>query len=377
MSILISLVGTIIFAHYLTEKDFGIYRYLVSLSVLFGSFTLTGVGQAIMQASAKNDTWYLKHGNHRTRYYNFIASGIAILGSLYYTYQANYLLAWGCGLIAILQPSSIYFLNALAFLHGQKKFKEATFLQASRSLLITLTSIFTVLITQNILMLICAYLGSQAIAGIISRHKNEKTVIANNIENTPAKYDNIANHASLRNIIVGTASRLDSIIVFQQLGAASLATYTISTLLPEHIKGALKNLPTLLIPRFSNRENADRPNFTHRSIQGLLLLSLFTVLVIILIPILYSVIFPKYPQAIIYTQLLALAFPASIYHIHLSWLQTQRKEKALYYSNVLTSAFQVLATFLLVTTYGILGAVIAKVATNYVQLLTAMYYTKK
>jgi O-antigen/teichoic acid export membrane protein len=378
LTILISLVGTIIFAHYLTATDFGIYRYLISLGVLFGSFTLTGVGQAILQSAARGDTWYYTIGNRRTSQFNLISSAIALCGAIYYLYNDNHTLAIGCALIALLQPSSIYFLNALAFLHGQKKFKEATFLQASRSLLITISSIIAVLLTSNVVILIAVFLGSQAIAGMVSRLQTHQMANRTAPEGTAlVRYDQIATHTSLRNIIVGSAARLDSVIVFQQLGAASLATYTIATLLPEHIKGALKNLPTLLIPRFSNRTEGSVPNLKHRTMQGLVILSLFTGMVIAIVPYLYSFIFPKYPEAVFYTQLLALSFPASVYHIHLSWLQTQSEEKLLYYTNVFTSVFQIITTLVGVLFFGLVGAVVAKIATHYMQLLSVVFYTPK
>lgn len=377
LTIIISMVGTIIFAHYLTANDFGIYRYLISLAVLFGSFSLTGVGQAILQAAAKHDTWYYAFGNRRTARFNLISSSIALSAAAYYAIFDNYLLAIGCVLIALLQPISIYFLNALAFLHGQKKFKEATYLQTTRSFFITLSSIAAVLITHDVLILIMVFLGCQAIAGYVSWRHTRRTVPESPEPAKLARYHSIAIHTSLRNIIVGTAARLDAVIVFQQLGAASLATFTIATLLPEHIKGAFKNLPTLLIPRFSSRTEIDAPHLAKHSLKGFVLLTVFTGIVILIVPYLYEIIFPKYPEAALYTQILALAFPASIYHIHQSWLQTQKAEKALYSANVLTSGFQIIATFLGITFFGLLGAVGAKVATNYVQLFTLMYYTRK
>lgn len=378
LTLIITFVGTVIFAHYLTATDLGIYRYIVSLAVLFGSFTLTGASQAILQAAAKHDTWYYPYANKRTAQFNLIGSAIALAAALYYAIFGNYLLATGCVLIAILQPKSIYFLNALAFLHGQKKFRQATYLQTTRSFYITLSSIVAILITQNLLVLIVVYLGSQAVAGYMS-WRHTRLNIDEVVPDTKKldRYHKVADHTSFRNIIVGTAARLDSVIVFQQLGAASLAIFSIANLVPDNIKGAFKNLPTLLIPRFSTREEHHRPELGKHSIKGFALLIVLTVLIIAIIPYVYKLIFPKYHEAIIYAQILALAFPASVYHIHQSWLQTIRAEKALYSANVLTSLFQITATFVGIMTYGLLGAVVAKVATNYVQLASILYFSNK
>ncbi len=375
LTILISLLGTIVFAHFLTETEFGLYRYLVNLAVLFGSFTLTGIGQAIFQAAAKHDTWYYAYAQKRLRRYNLIASSIALSVAFYYFYQDNYVLASGCVLIALLQPSSIHFLNALAFLQGQTKFKEATYLQTTRSLFITTLSISTVLITQDVLTLIAVFLGAQAVTGYLSWKQTKVETITQVDTQKTSLYNSIANHTSIRNIIIGTAAKLDSIIVFQQLGAASLATFTIATLLPDHLKGAIKNLPTLLIPRFSSKAAHEQPHLTLRSIQSFIILGVITGLCIPIVPFVYGILFPKYPDAIFYTQLLILAVPASVYHIYLSWLQTHSYEKALYIINVTTSLFLIVSAFVGALTLGLLGVVLSRIATQYILLAITLIVT--
>ena len=104
ITILGGLATSILFAHYLTPESFGIYRYLIGLSALFAAFSLTGLGQSILQTAAKGYYNFYAETLKMNFLYSLIISITATIGSLYYALNENFLLAGGCLSIALLQP---------------------------------------------------------------------------------------------------------------------------------------------------------------------------------------------------------------------------------------------------------------------------------
>ncbi len=374
-TIVASLLSTVALAHYLNEHDFGIYRYVISVSLLLTTFSLTGIGQAIFQATTKGVFSFYKKATSATLQYSSLFVSACIIGSVYYYLNDNTVLSIGCLLIAFITPWSFLFTNIHAFLIGKQAFAQATKIQIAKSFFVALSTVVTLLFTTNVLFLVGIYFLSQAIAGVffhflLKPKTNEELSITES-----GKYLQFAKHTSLRNILVGLSGRIDTILIFQQLGANSLAIFTIATLLPDQIKGSLKNLVTLLIPKFSQHESITtlRRQLPYRSMQvGLILIGL-TVMTILVTPIIINTLFPKYSEAIVYAQLLALSFPASVYQIPFAMMQAHTTEKALYSFHIYSAVLQIVITAIGVFFFGIIGAIVARILSQYTQLGVSIY----
>jgi O-antigen/teichoic acid export membrane protein len=68
---------------------------------------------------------------------------------------------------------------------------------------------------------------------------------------------------------------------------------------------------------------------------------------------------------------LALSFPASVFLIPLGAIQSQRMEKELYIYNVVTSLIQIVSLLILIFVFGLLGAIISRILTQYSRTLIA------
>jgi O-antigen/teichoic acid export membrane protein len=371
---IMSLVSTVFLTHFLTETQFGIYRYIIGLAIFFSALSLTGIGQAIFQASAKKLAGFYGTATRQTILYSAPMVIASLAGSAYYYINDNNVLAIGALLIALLFPWSFLFQNIQAHIFGQQNFKRSTLMQTAKAFFVAGSTIVTLFFTTNILWLLLSYFLSQAIAGLFAhlwyRPKTE-TIDDQALSN---KLMSFAKHTTLRNVIVGISSRLDTIIVFQLLGASSLAVFTIATLIPDQIKGSLKNVVVLLIPKFAKNDSLEetRKYLPKRSLQLGLLLVAVTVVVIILTPYVINTFFPKYTEAIIYAQLLALSFPASIYQIPFAIMQAHTKEKALYSYHIYTAIAQIVFTVIGISLFGLLGAIAARIISQYTQLITAL-----
>jgi O-antigen/teichoic acid export membrane protein len=373
-----ALIVSVILAHLLSEAEFGIYKYLIGLGALLTSFSLTGIGQAVFQAAAKKQNGFYRKATELSLWYS---SGILISGiflALYYYYFGNTTLAIGCILIAIFYPIINTYQQIFSFLQGRHWYKQSTLLQAIKTTVVTVCCVTLVYFDQNILLLLAVYLSTNALCNFLFHiyfSPKDSTVDSDFLN----KYLTYAKSLSVQNILASVAFRLDAIVVFQLLGATQLAIYSIAIIIPEHIKGSFKNIITLLVPKYAQHEDLDTiaKSLIRRSLQLMLVFSVITIIYILISPYVYKLLFPKYEEAIILSQLLALSFPAMIALIPVSALQAHTRSNALSKLNTKSSILMIVFTVIFIFLYGIYGAILAKIISRYSNLFLSYYYFYK
>ena len=370
VSLIGSLLVTAVFAHTLLEESFGIYRYLVILASAFSVFSLNSIGQSILQTSAQGKNGFFHDGMKYSLYSGFISSFLAVGASVYYFLNENYVLATGCIFIALFQGLITSYFNIFSYLNGQQRFKEAAGFQIIRITIITIVSLLTISYTQDLLVLFFAYQIAQLFTIFIGYvyFKPSRNQPSLSPEETK-KYVSFGVHQSVQAAILNTAQRLDAIVVFQHLGATQLAIYSIALVIPDQIRGFIKNLSNLLFPKYVNYTPAQlRGSIPKRSFQLFIVLFGLSLLYIALAPLLFSLIFPKYIAAVLYSQLLALAIPASVYYIIQSALKSETNSTALYYIQLSSATARIILTLVLTYTFGLIGTITAFVLSSYLEL---------
>jgi O-antigen/teichoic acid export membrane protein len=373
VTILAGLATTSLFAHYLSETEYGIYRYILGLAILFSSFSLTGLGQSILQTAAKKYYAFYQETLSLNLAYSLTIAILSLAGGAYYLIKENITLAFGCFLIALLQPLITGFQNTTVFLQGSRRFQASTAATTIKTLFVSLTSITALLITKDVLILIAAYLLASAVINILLHLWYRPRELAPTPAEIKTQYLSYAKHTSVRNIISNISYRADTIIVFTQLGAIELAIYTVATVIPEQIKASFKNLSSLLLPKYANSsdELSLKKSVPKRSLQLFCLLSLVVFLYILVAPYIYQIFFPKYQSAVFLSQLLSISFLGMVALIPANILQAKIATKKLYEFQMFESILSIVLMLMLIIWMGVLGAVLAKVI---VRFATSIYY---
>jgi O-antigen/teichoic acid export membrane protein len=379
ITVLGSLITSVMMAHMLSEADYGTYRYILGIGALVSAFSLTGMGQSIFQTSALGYHWFYTIGIRQSNVYGICVTVLSLFLSVYYLYQDNIELGIGCLLIALLQPVLNTYQQIFPFLQGAKKFRQSALLQGIKTTVITLTSLGALLITHNILWLIAVYFISNISINYVVHVWHSPTATNSFDQQAYSRYVAYAKNTSIRNIISIIAFRIDSVIVFQQLGASQLAIYTIANIIPEHIKASFKNMSTLLVPKYARHENLllIQKSLKKRSQQLFFVTVSAMIVYIVLSSHLYKILFPKYHEAVILSQIVALSFPAMTALIPLSALQAHTKESELSKLNTSSSLLTIVITTLFTIFFGLVGAVAARVLSRYITLLLTYYYFLK
>jgi O-antigen/teichoic acid export membrane protein len=367
VALLSGIITTALFAQLLSQSSYGIYRYFFSILTIFSSFCLTGIGQSIIQTSARKFYSFYTETLAINLYYGVGIFFSGLTGAAYYYLNGNTVLAGGCLVIAILQPLINSFQNTPLYLQGAQKFKEATIIQITRTLFIAVLTVSVLFFTKNILFLFSTYLLSSLLINLITHSIYKPESYKKTPTEVFEKYINYAKHTSFRNIISNLTARIDTVIIFTQLGAIPLAIYSIAIVVPEQIKATLKNLAALLLPKYAQHEDKQKlyKSVYKRSFHLFLLLIAVTILYVAAAPYIYAIIFPKYVTAVALSQIIALSFPAMVALLPSSALQTQLEERKLYHLQWVETVLTFVLMPTLTVVYGLMGAVAAKVLIRY------------
>jgi O-antigen/teichoic acid export membrane protein len=171
-------------------------------------------------------------------------------------------------------------------------------------------------------------------------------------------------------------SRLDSILIFHFLGPIQLAVYTFSLKPVRVIQKPLQSLTKLTFPKVSEKkDDKDFKKSLPKKLLKFFLVLIPIVLVYILIaPKFYQLLFPKYTDAIIYSQVFALSlllFPKGLLG---QFLTAQNEKKKLYVINIITNSTKIILLLILLPIYGLWGAIVSLISLEIISLGIVSYF---
>jgi len=369
-------LSALVFANLLSKETYGIYNYVLSISGILAIPTLSGIGTAMTQAVAKGYEGSLIPAVKTKIRWGLLASLSALIVAAYYYIYGNSTLAIAFLIVAAFLP----FLDAFglyeSFLYGRKLFDVASLYFILIQIITIAVLIGTIFITKNIFFILLAYFASWTFSKLIIFQLVLKKFPPNKKPDPEAI--TYGKHLSVVSIIGTIANYLDKLLVFHYLGAAELAVYSLAIGPPEQIKNLLSSFNILAFPKFTERTVAEIKKAMARKFFQLFLLACFVIGSYILIaPYFYKIFFPKYLDSVFYSRIFALSmfnlilFPAGIF------LQAKRKIKEQYWTNLLTSLFQIVIMTVFIIWQGLLGLIVARILTRFFgSIINLVFYRR-
>ncbi len=363
---LVSLGMVIAFANLLPKETYGTYKYILSVGSLFGFLTLTGMNTAVTRMVAKGHAGVFPYSVRLQLRWNmlYLVAGLAV--STYYALHANWLLAGGIGLLALTFPFSAAMNTYGAYLSGKRDFRRATAYGILTNLSQSACIFTALLLFPSVLTLIIAYSLGLLVPMVWFCVRLMRSVREKVTPEDATDLKRYAGHLSLMNVISTIDSYLDKILLFQHVGAVQLATYSIALAAPERIRGYMKNLGGMLMPRLAERSIQEiRRSYYTRIGQSLLIGAAGAGLYWITAPLFFSYILPQYKDALPFSRMLGLV---NIFIISASYqggiFHAQRMVRTLYYSSIGAHSVRILLYLILTPLYGIWGLVVATLSTH-------------
>jgi O-antigen/teichoic acid export membrane protein len=348
------------FAHFLSKETYGTYQYLLSLAAIVGNFTLTGMNTAVTQAIARGyDGVFAKAMQLQYRW-----NAVPMLGtwifSAYYLWHNNLTLGFGLLMIGLFTPILNTLNTYTAIVSAKKDFKRG-FLYNLYGNIPFYGSLLLVAFYYNApLPLLAANLVSQVLATYVLYKATLKVYELN--DKVDPDTLNYGNHLSLMGALGGIIGQLDSVFVFHYLGAADLAIYSFATAIPERLSSFFKFIPTAALPKFATKSDEEiRRSLFQKTGIGLLAGGVIALIYILLAKLFFTLFFPTYMAAVIYSQVYALVIIASIGGVFSTALVAKRRIKSLYIFNIANPFVQLVLQFVGVIYFGLWGLIVAKI----------------
>ena len=368
---ILSLLLSIAFANLLPKNEYGIYQYVLAIAAFLTAFTFTGLNTAITQAVANGREGVLRTSVRIQLAWNMIPAGVALFGAIYYFVQGNAVLGFGLACVALSLPLTNAFNSYAAFLTGKKDFRSSALYAIAGNALYYCAIFVGVFFFPAAAPLIFINLFVTAAAAATLYYWTLRVCKPNNTDDDQVLP--YARHLTGMNVLGMIAAHVDKILVFQFLGAASLASYALAILLPERLGGAFKSILLAAFPRFSNRSLTEiRQSIYWKSFLILLLTLGCASAYALVAPSVLRILYPEYLDIIPYSQVYAFTFVATIAHLVTMAFVAHKRLKELYIFNTAVPLLQISALVIGISLWGLWGLVAARILSSVCACILAL-----
>ena len=373
-SSILALLLSIFFANYVSKDIYGEYKFVLSVTSILGAISLTGMGTVVIQEIAKGKEGVLKSAVETSLRWGIFTFIFGLLASLYYFINGNNLLGISMLVAGISMPLINSFGLYGGYFSGKRNFRMSTVYWLISQLIIDVGLVVVSIFSNSSLYLISIYFLLGVITSIWS-YFHILTKYKLNQENDSSMIG-YGKHISLMNFFGTLSNQLDKILVFHYLGAIDLAIYSFSQAIPEQIKGSYKNLFAIALPKYAVLPDKDlRKSIIKKTGQLTIISTLIVILYIIISPFIFKLLFPKYIESVIYSQIYILGLIAipgiSLFGIY---FQIKKATKTMYKLSITSNFVTMVLTFVLIYNFGLKGAVIENGLSWLIMLLINYYF---
>jgi len=376
-SAILSLASALIFANFISKEIYGNYKYIISITSILGALALTGMGPVVVQAVAQGKEGVFMDAIKTSLRWGWIMVIGALSMSVYYFLNDNITLSVsmfvGGSSMLVVSAYSLYG----SYLSGKKNFKDLTIYNVLSQVIIFITTITTVIITKNVLYMVIAYFITNV---IVTLFFYKRVVDESHINETKdSSLITYSKHLSIMGFFGAVTSQLDKVLIFHYLGATNLAVLSFSMAIPEQLRGVYKNLFGIVAPKYAELSMPElRHSINKKFFQLTGITIIFAALYIVAAPYIFALLFPKYLEAVFYSQIYILGL-ISIPGISLfaNYFHLKKAIRTIYKTTIINNISIFIVTFMLIYKYGLLGAVVANGLSWLIMALVLGYYFAK
>jgi len=363
----LGLLRSVAFAR-LTEQEFyGQYNFILSIIGLVSILSLPGINMALVETVARGNLGSLLDAAKVRARWGLLAT-LAITGVALY-----YLLVEGENELAVafaIAGTFVPFTSALgtvqSYHSGRKRFDIVSRVSTGLLVLKATTLLLILWLQKGLVWLIIANSGAESLFYLVYYK-----AAVQHVQDAPSDPDMIAYGRSLTwaNVISTMAIQLESVILVFSASFVDLAIYKIAAVLPESVKGLMRMMLTLTIPKIAERP--DKKVYSKRTRRHLLYLLIFNLVVVLAaitaIPMVMSLLYSdRYAASVRFAQLLMLSlafgWPNSFFG---AALRARKQTQALYRTKVFYGLVKIGVLIVAVPLWGIGGIVLSRIAARW------------
>lgn len=361
----------VIFGHFLSQETYGTYQYLLALSVFLNAFTLTGMNAAVTRSVAHGFDGVLRRAVMLQLRYGLIPAFFSILLALYYAYNGNLVLSGGLLILGFTTPITNAFNSYGAFLTGKQDFRRGFLYNALGNVPYYGAIALLAILTKNALPILAANCLVNMIVQFIAYQVTLSRNVTNDADDPEAYRFGL--HLSAMNVPIVMLGQVDNLLAFHFIGAAGLAIYSFSTGIPDQLARFFKFIPSVALPRFAtNTESAVRGMLLRRVVLLALAGAALAAAYIVSARFIFSLLFPRYLDAVAFSQLYAIGLLAIPTAMVTAALTAHGRVRSLYVFNIGTAVLQTTLQLVGIFVAGLTGLVAGKVLASFAALAIAL-----
>lgn len=367
--------GLIVFTtNMLKPEVLGEYRFLLSIFLILGVFSLPGMQTAILESTPKGYLGNLQKGFKEMIRFGSIGFVISLFISAYYFYAGNISLALGMLVVAVAIP---FFDSSALFnfhLKALKEFKKVTaYNLVTRLFMLTGVVIATIFFTDFAWIILLAFLLSQIIPSLYFHFKTKREYSQD--AETDSQLLTYAKHLTFMASFAFVATQFDKIMIWKFIGSEDLALFYVAYAIPLEIQRFLQIIPQLAFPKFSTGDISQiKATLLGKIWKYALVILSVTFVYILLCPFIFKTLFPLYEEAVLYSQVLAASIMVSAFFPIHTFLASQKNIKGLYMISFLVPALRLISAFILIFTLGIWGIIISIFVEGFARAFLLVYF---
>lgn len=380
---------SVAYARYLPKAVYGDYRYVLSILSIAGIFAIPGMGTAMARSIARGFEGTFRKGSRLI----FLSSfGISIVGlsvSAFFYHEGKNNLALAFLITSIFIPFVEGLGNWRTYFDGKRMFKEKTFLNIidqifyTTSMLAGVASIYFLdLSTQtSLLVLLASYCVGEGVPNTYFYLQTLKKVAPKAPGESGALRYGL--HLSITEIPSIIATYLDAVLLHLFIGPEALAIYSFAIALPEQLKAFLGITVDVTFPKLATQtqHQPSLENLKKTLLNKVVRASILTMLIvggyILMAPLIYSYIFPRYIQSILPSQVFALSLIVFPFGIFNTALKAEGDLQKIYIYSSVSPFIQIILLLGLIPFYGIWGAIIGRIIGRTINNILPFYFFKK
>ena len=363
---------TWLFANFLEKRTFGTYSYLLAVISFMSIFSMTGMGIAVSRAAAIGLDGVYREALLISLKWSLLGSLVVFFFAsnflfLWHDYQISLILSMIAFIFPLLSPCTLYH----SYFRGKEKYgfsaALSVFVVTTKSLLITLVVLMW---PGNLLLLFAATFLPQ-----ISFNTCLTVILVRLVANKASDTESLKFGKKVQGVVVleTISSLINTLVIPAFLSLEELAAYAISIAIPECLRALLKNIRTVLFPRFARLGFERGKEILQERVWIVWAVPLILILpYVIIAPQIFDFFFPRYREYATLSQLIALSVFFSFFNI-ITWplLEANAKGRFLLFIELGTSLTTIFTSILLIQSYGLLGAV----ASLFIQRITRLGLT--
>jgi O-antigen/teichoic acid export membrane protein len=236
----------------------------------------------------------------------------------------------------------------------------------------------TLVLTSSLFIILFVYFFSYTMLRAFFLMRSLKRLDPQKLKQDPEAL-RYGKHLSLVSILSTLSANLDKILLFQSLGAVQLAIYTFANAPVQQVKGLSKGIPTLVVPKIANKTIEEIGQTIKKRLVFLFLLGLtLSFVYIALAPFFFRLVFPRYLDAILFSQILSLSMAVILPQMFLQSIRyaklTSIPLRIHYKLQIFSNSSSILLLLLLGIPFGLMGVTIARVIGSVIVFFIYLFY---